>query len=37
MPLVHSGWLTALVFSVLDAALLRRRIRVENAALESLT
>ncbi|BBX04693.1 hypothetical protein BST36_29625 [Mycolicibacterium moriokaense] len=37
LPLVHSGWLTALVFSVLDAALLRRRIRVENAALESLT
>ncbi|MCV7298311.1 isoprenylcysteine carboxyl methyltransferase family protein [Mycobacterium barrassiae] len=37
LPLVHSGWLTTMVFSVLNALLLRRRIRVENAALESLT
>jgi methyltransferase len=37
LPLVHSGWITALVFSVLNAALLRTRIRVENHALESLT
>ncbi len=37
LPLVHTGWITALVFSVLNAALLRTRIRVENAALASLT
>jgi methyltransferase len=37
LPLVHSGWITALVFSTLNAALLRTRIRVENQALESLT
>jgi len=36
LPLVHSAWVTALVFSVLNAALLRTRIRVENAALASL-
>lgn len=36
LPLVHSGWITALVFSVLNAALLRTRIRVENRALEGL-
>jgi methyltransferase len=36
LPLVHSAWLTAVCFSVLNAALLRVRIRVENAALESL-
>ena len=35
--MVHSAWVTALVFSVLNAALLRTRIRVENAALASLT
>lgn len=33
LPLVHSAWLTAVVFSVLDAWLLRVRIRTENAAL----
>ena len=37
LPLVHTAWLTALVFSVLNAALLRTRIQVENAALASLT
>ncbi|HET6732675.1 isoprenylcysteine carboxylmethyltransferase family protein, partial [Mycobacterium sp.] len=37
LPLVHSAWITALVFSVLNAALLRTRIRVENEALASLT
>ena len=37
LPLVHSAWLTAVVFTVLNAALLRTRIRVENAALASLT
>ena len=37
LPLVQTGWITALVFSVLNATLLRTRIRVENAALASLT
>jgi methyltransferase len=36
LPLVHAGWITAVVFSVLNAALLTVRIRVENAALASL-
>ena len=33
LPLVHTAWLTALVGSVLNAMVLRTRIRVENAAL----
>jgi methyltransferase len=33
LPLVHTAWLTALVFSALDAWLLRVRIRAEEAAL----
>jgi len=33
VPLVHSAWLTAVVFSTLNAALLRVRIRCEEAAL----
>lgn len=33
LPLVHSAWLTAIVFSVANAAVLRVRIRAENAAL----
>jgi methyltransferase len=37
LPLVHSAWITALLFSMLNAALLRTRIRVENEALASLT
>ncbi|WP_319430568.1 isoprenylcysteine carboxyl methyltransferase family protein [Mycobacterium sp. RTGN5] len=37
LPLVHTGWITALVFTVLNAALLRTRIRTENAALASLS
>jgi methyltransferase len=37
LPLVHSAWITALVFSMLNAWLLRTRINVENAALASLT
>jgi methyltransferase len=37
LPLVHSAWITALVFSMLNAWLLRTRIKVENAALASLT
>jgi methyltransferase len=37
LPLVHTAWLTAVVFTVLNAVLLRTRIRVENTALASLT
>jgi len=33
LPLAHTAWLTALVFSVLNAALLRVRIRSEAGAL----
>jgi len=33
LPLVHSAWVTALVFTVLNAALLTVRIRVEDRAL----
>ncbi len=33
LPLVHTAWVTALVFTVLNAALLRVRIRTEDAAL----
>lgn len=33
LPLVHSAWLTALAFTVLNGFLLRVRIRAENAAL----
>ena len=36
LPLVHGAWLTAVVFSLANAALLTVRIRAENAALESL-
>lgn len=34
LPLVHTAWLTALVGSVLNALVLRTRIRVEERALE---
>lgn len=37
LPLVHTAWLTAVVFTVLNAALLRTRISVENKALAMLT
>lgn len=37
LPLVHSAWVTASVFTVLNAALLWARISVENRALQSLT
>ena len=37
LPFVHTAWITALVFTVLNAVLLRTRIKVENAALASLT
>ena len=36
LPLVHTAWLTALVFTVANAALLTVRIRVENAALREI-
>jgi methyltransferase len=37
LPLVHTAWITAIVFTVLNAALLRTRITVENDALARLT
>lgn len=37
LPLVHSAWITAAVFSIGNAALLRTRVRVENAALAGLS
>jgi methyltransferase len=36
IPLVHTAWLTAVVFSVANAWLLRRRIGVEDALLDRL-
>jgi methyltransferase len=35
LPLVHTAWITALTFTVLNAALLTVRIRCENAALRA--
>lgn len=35
LPLVHTAWLTALIFTVVNAALLTVRIRAENAALQT--
>ncbi|MFF2102225.1 isoprenylcysteine carboxyl methyltransferase family protein [Streptomyces sp. NPDC058202] len=37
LPLVHTAWVTAVVFTVLNAVLLRVRIRCENRALASAT
>jgi methyltransferase len=37
LPLVHGAWLTALVFTVLNAALLITRIRCENRLLAGVT
>jgi methyltransferase len=37
LPLVHTAWITALVFTVLNAALLATRINTENAALARLS
>ena len=37
LPLVHSAWFTAVAFTVLNAVLLRTRLRVENSALVSLS
>ncbi len=36
LPLVHTAWITALLFSAGNAALLWERLRVENAALATL-
>ena len=36
LPLVHASWMTALIFTLANAALLRVRIRVENEALATL-
>jgi methyltransferase len=36
LPLVHAAWATAVIFTVLNAALLTVRLRVENAALATL-
>ncbi|CAL9331030.1 isoprenylcysteine carboxylmethyltransferase family protein [Streptomyces sp. Tu 3180] len=36
LPLVHSAWITAVVFTVLNGFLLATRVRVENAALTRL-
>lgn len=36
LPLVHTAWLTAVIFSVLNAALLRVRLRSEAGALSML-
>jgi methyltransferase len=35
LPLVHAAWVTALVFTVANGFLLSVRLRVENAALDS--
>lgn len=37
LPLVHTAWLTAAIFTVCNAALLRVRIRAENSALATLS
>jgi len=37
LPLVHSAWLTATIFAFCNAALLRVRIRAENAALATVS
>lgn len=37
LPLVHTAWITALLFTVLNAVLLTTRIGAENAALAKLT
>lgn len=36
LPLVHTAWVTAIVFTALEAVLLRARITAENAALAQL-
>jgi len=34
LPLIHGAWWTAVGFTLLNAVLLRTRLRVENAALQ---
>jgi isoprenylcysteine carboxyl methyltransferase (ICMT) family protein YpbQ len=36
LPLIHACWITAAGFTILNAALLRVRLRVENDALATL-
>lgn len=36
LPMIHTAWITAAVFTVLNAALLTVRIRIENDALAAL-
>jgi len=36
LPLVHSAWVTALVFTILNAVLLTVRVRTEDAALTTM-
>jgi methyltransferase len=36
LPLVHTAWVTAVVFTVANAALLHTRVKTENAALAGL-
>ena len=36
LPLIHTNWVTAVVFSGLNALLLRRRIEIEDRALEQM-
>ena len=36
LPLVHTAWITAVVFTVLNALVLRTRIGIENSALARL-
>ena len=36
LPLVHGAWITALSFTLLNALLLRLRIRTEDLALQAL-
>jgi methyltransferase len=36
LPLVHGAWVTAVLFTVADAALLRTRIRAEDRALQAM-
>lgn len=37
LPLVHTAWITAVAFTILNAMLMMARIRVENTALAGLT
>ncbi len=37
LPLVHSAWITAIIFTLCNAALLTVRLRVESSALASLS